>query len=147
MLIRSLWWLGNELHIWQKQIWKTVTSCFYWLCSTGPRVKYHVKILAFSVDGDGYQAHQTVNTPACHCKTSQFRIFIFKCGSDIIWIAYWKYRVALALDSFTYSNGFFIEVCNTILWYSIMTALKYFAKSFVSFSLNKFDHFIIKTWE
>uniref|UniRef100_A0A8C2JQY6 Protogenin homolog b (Gallus gallus) n=1 Tax=Cyprinus carpio TaxID=7962 RepID=A0A8C2JQY6_CYPCA len=30
-----------------------------------PRVKYHVKLLAFSANGDGYQAHQTVNTPGC----------------------------------------------------------------------------------
>lgn len=43
------------------------------LC-TGPRVKYHVKILAFSVDGDGYQAHQTVNTPACPCESIHFTI-------------------------------------------------------------------------
>uniref|UniRef100_A0A673K8F5 Protogenin B-like n=1 Tax=Sinocyclocheilus rhinocerous TaxID=307959 RepID=A0A673K8F5_9TELE len=30
-----------------------------------PRVKYHVKLLAFSANGDGYQAHHTVNTPGC----------------------------------------------------------------------------------
>ncbi|XP_043083180.1 protogenin B [Puntigrus tetrazona] len=30
-----------------------------------PRVKYHVKLLAFSANGDGYEAHQTVSTPAC----------------------------------------------------------------------------------
>ncbi|KAI7811710.1 Protogenin B [Triplophysa rosa] len=37
----------------------------YTIAGLSPRVKYHVKILAFSVDGDGYQAHQTVNPPAC----------------------------------------------------------------------------------
>ncbi|XP_051975727.1 LOW QUALITY PROTEIN: protogenin B-like, partial [Xyrauchen texanus] len=30
-----------------------------------PRVKYHVKVLALSANGEGYQAHQTVNTPGC----------------------------------------------------------------------------------
>uniref|UniRef100_A0A9J8BUK6 Protogenin homolog b (Gallus gallus) n=1 Tax=Cyprinus carpio carpio TaxID=630221 RepID=A0A9J8BUK6_CYPCA len=30
-----------------------------------PRVRYHVKLLAFSANGEGYQAHQTVNTPGC----------------------------------------------------------------------------------
>nr|XP_055049304.1 protogenin B [Misgurnus anguillicaudatus] len=37
----------------------------YIITGLSPRVKYHVKILAFGADGDGYQAHQTVNTPAC----------------------------------------------------------------------------------
>ncbi|XP_007244471.4 protogenin B isoform X2 [Astyanax mexicanus] len=30
-----------------------------------PRRKYHVKLLAFSSHGDGYQAHQIVSTPGC----------------------------------------------------------------------------------
>uniref|UniRef100_A0A3B1K3H1 Protogenin n=1 Tax=Astyanax mexicanus TaxID=7994 RepID=A0A3B1K3H1_ASTMX len=32
-----------------------------------PRRKYHVKLLAFSSHGDGYQAHQIVSTPGCPC--------------------------------------------------------------------------------
>ncbi|XP_056307521.1 protogenin B [Danio aesculapii] len=35
------------------------------ITALSPRVKYHVKVLAFSANGDGYQAHQTVNTPGC----------------------------------------------------------------------------------
>lgn len=35
---------------------------------TDPRRKYHVKLLAFSAHGDGYQAHQTVSTSGCPCK-------------------------------------------------------------------------------
>ncbi|XP_016104344.1 protogenin B [Sinocyclocheilus grahami] len=38
-----------------------------------PRVKYHVKLLAFSANGDGYQAHHTVNTPGCPC-TNMFTL-------------------------------------------------------------------------
>uniref|UniRef100_A0AAY4ER63 Protogenin n=1 Tax=Denticeps clupeoides TaxID=299321 RepID=A0AAY4ER63_9TELE len=30
-----------------------------------PRMKYHVKLLAFGLHGDGYQADQTVSTPGC----------------------------------------------------------------------------------
>lgn len=33
-----------------------------------PRKKYHVKLLAYNVDEDGYQADQTVSTPGCVCK-------------------------------------------------------------------------------
>lgn len=33
-----------------------------------PRRKYHVKILAVSQAGDGYQTDQTVSTPGCLCK-------------------------------------------------------------------------------
>lgn len=35
---------------------------------TDPRRKYHVKLLAFSGHGDGYQAHQIVSTTGCPCK-------------------------------------------------------------------------------
>ncbi|XP_051978490.1 protogenin B-like [Xyrauchen texanus] len=35
------------------------------IAGLNPRVKYHVKVLALSSNGDGYQAHQTVNTPGC----------------------------------------------------------------------------------
>ncbi|TRY56280.1 hypothetical protein DNTS_028394, partial [Danionella cerebrum] len=35
------------------------------ITSLNPRVKYHVKLFAFSANGDGYHAHQTVNTPGC----------------------------------------------------------------------------------
>lgn len=33
-----------------------------------PRRKYHVKILAVSPAGDGYQTDQTISTPGCVCK-------------------------------------------------------------------------------
>ncbi|KAI4877287.1 hypothetical protein NFI96_011843, partial [Prochilodus magdalenae] len=35
------------------------------LAGLDPRRKYHVKLLAFSAHGDGYQAHQIVSTPGC----------------------------------------------------------------------------------
>lgn len=34
-----------------------------------PRKKYHVKLLAYNVMGDGYQADQTISTPGCVCKS------------------------------------------------------------------------------
>lgn len=34
-----------------------------------PRKKYHVKLLAFNVVGDGYQADQTISTPGCVCES------------------------------------------------------------------------------
>ncbi|XP_041965328.1 protogenin B [Alosa sapidissima] len=37
----------------------------YTITGLGPREKYHVKLLAFSQNGDGYQADQTVSTPGC----------------------------------------------------------------------------------
>lgn len=33
-----------------------------------PRKKYHVKLLAFSFVGEGYQADRTISTPGCVCK-------------------------------------------------------------------------------
>lgn len=38
------------------------------VCISDPRRKYHVKILALSQAGDGYQTDQTVSTPGCVCK-------------------------------------------------------------------------------
>ncbi|KAL2093408.1 hypothetical protein ACEWY4_010720 [Coilia grayii] len=35
------------------------------LTGLGPREKYHVKLLAFGQNGDGYHADQTVSTPGC----------------------------------------------------------------------------------
>lgn len=40
------------------------------ICLTDPRRKYHVKILAVSQAGDGYQTDQTISTPGCLCKCS-----------------------------------------------------------------------------
>ncbi|XP_017554779.1 protogenin B [Pygocentrus nattereri] len=37
----------------------------YTIAGLDPRRKYHVKLLAFSSHGDGYQAHQIVSTPGC----------------------------------------------------------------------------------
>ncbi|XP_030630765.1 protogenin B [Chanos chanos] len=37
----------------------------YSITGLGPRKKYHMKLWAVSSHGDGYQAHQTVITPAC----------------------------------------------------------------------------------
>ncbi|XP_062318529.1 protogenin B-like [Osmerus eperlanus] len=37
----------------------------YTISGLDPRRKYHVKLLAFSLLGDGYQADQTVSTPGC----------------------------------------------------------------------------------
>lgn len=37
-------------------------------CFPDPRRKYHVKMLAVSKAGDGYQTDQTVSTPGCVCK-------------------------------------------------------------------------------
>lgn len=37
---------------------------------TDPRRKYHVKLLAFSAHGDGYQAHQIVSTTGCPCEST-----------------------------------------------------------------------------
>lgn len=34
-----------------------------------PRKKYHIKLLAYNVIGDGYQADQTISTPGCVCKS------------------------------------------------------------------------------
>ncbi|XP_042571822.1 protogenin B-like [Cyprinus carpio] len=47
--------------------WAEVTQeqTHYLFCFADPRVRYHVKLLAFSANGEGYQAHQTVNTPGC----------------------------------------------------------------------------------
>lgn len=42
-----------------------------------PRRKYHVKILAVSQAGDGYQTDQTVSTPGCLCKSYSL-LFILK---------------------------------------------------------------------
>lgn len=38
------------------------------ICLPDPRRKYHVKILAVSQAGDGYQTDQTMSTPGCLCK-------------------------------------------------------------------------------
>lgn len=43
---------------------KTSLFIFY----PDPRRKYHVKILAVSKVGDGYQRDQTISTPGCVCK-------------------------------------------------------------------------------
>ncbi|XP_071752712.2 protogenin B-like [Centroberyx gerrardi] len=37
----------------------------YTISGLDPRRKYHVKLLAFSQAGDGYQADQTISTPGC----------------------------------------------------------------------------------
>ncbi|XP_060743455.1 protogenin B [Tachysurus vachellii] len=37
----------------------------YTIAALDPRRKYHVKLLAFSAHGDGYQAHQIVSTTGC----------------------------------------------------------------------------------
>ncbi|XP_063052407.1 protogenin B-like [Engraulis encrasicolus] len=37
----------------------------YTVTGLGPREKYHVKLLAFGQNGDGYHADQTVSTPGC----------------------------------------------------------------------------------
>lgn len=45
--------------------------CTFWVLfvNLDPRKKYHVKLLAYNVVGDGYQADQTISTPGCVCKS------------------------------------------------------------------------------
>uniref|UniRef100_A0A3P9KFN3 Protogenin n=1 Tax=Oryzias latipes TaxID=8090 RepID=A0A3P9KFN3_ORYLA len=40
-------------------------ALFFLFIVLDPRKKYHVKLLAYNVDEDGYQADQTVSTPGC----------------------------------------------------------------------------------
>ncbi len=42
--------------------------CFF-VFLADPRKKYHVKLLAYNIVGDGYQADQTISTPGCVCES------------------------------------------------------------------------------
>lgn len=46
--------------------WHILVYLFF---NEDPRKKYHVKLLAYNFVGDGYQAHQTISTPGCVCKS------------------------------------------------------------------------------
>lgn len=74
------------------------------ICFSDPRRKYHVKILAVSQAGDGYQTDQTTSTPGCLCKHNSL-LFISKILQFKIecllwnWDMWWRYAFYLHLSA------------------------------------------------
>uniref|UniRef100_A0A8C8F256 Protogenin n=1 Tax=Oncorhynchus tshawytscha TaxID=74940 RepID=A0A8C8F256_ONCTS len=70
VVVMSYWLLpdGESLYDVCKKVYYThrpTVKDMYMLLFLDPRKKYHVKLLAFSFIGDGYQADQTISTPGC----------------------------------------------------------------------------------
>lgn len=63
------------------------------VCFTDPRKKYHIKLLAFSFMGDGYQADQTISTPGCVCEFKFILIMLCRAfpGSESVFGGGWSW--------------------------------------------------------